>query len=153
LKWKALSCEDEFDVQSISKPEMFNKFNFKSLLKLIYGITKCSGLLFLSIDLTSARFAFKTSLTYVLASLILSIFAVTLDTQVDITEISRSELLNIGLILIMKLSVLSPLIFKFIYLFKGKTFVSILSNYERCHLKVCNNCVGLFVTSKRKSLI
>lgn len=117
---------------------MFASFGFKSLLKLIYGITKCSGLLFISIDLTSEKtFTFKTSWTYIVASFALSIVALSYDAQFDVTKMTHSELLNIGVALVVKISITSPLVFKCFYLFKGKTFLRVLSNYQGCNVEVC----------------
>jgi hypothetical protein len=125
-------------MQSRFQPKMLNSFGVKSLLKLIYVITKFSGFLFLSVDFTGARLTSKLSPVYILTSVGFSLYALTYGAQFDIAGLTRSKLLGIGMALIVKLTFVSPIFNKILYFLKGKSFHSILWNFQSCNLKVCN---------------
>lgn len=121
---------------------MFSFLKFKWLLKLIYGISKLSGFLFISIDFNDSNvITIKQSrLNYVIFAISFgfSLFANTFDAHLNIVTITQSKLTEIGVHFVTRCMLVSMCVLKLLNIVYKRRFFEIVSKLHWCHMKVNN---------------
>lgn len=121
--------------------------SFNKLLIFIYGITKFSGLLFISIDFKSMKIIkHHWNNVYFFTSFGLSIVAFSYDSYFDIQKVTHSKLMEIGINLIVRVSVYSTCFLKAANAIQNRKFYEVVKNLSWCHAKVNDSRVELILT-------
>lgn len=116
---------------------MFKFMEFKKLLLFIYGVAKISGFIFVSIDFDSMKIKQRlcTKVFYVL-SFAFSFAAVYYDSDMDVGKVTRSKLMEMGVNVVIRITVYSALLLKVVNTFYDKKFYEIIKKLSWCHSKV-----------------
>jgi hypothetical protein len=101
-------------MQPSNQVEMLSFLNFKFFLKFIHYTTKISGYLFISINFDSKLKLEKNYWNFVFTaiSLIYSVFAIFFMTVFPVTDIIKSEILQIGCLVSIRLMIVGAVVTK-----------------------------------------
>lgn len=115
-------------------------FDLKWLLNLIYGVTKLSGFLFISIDFSGSEGlkSYKHFWNWILFGINFgfSLFSLSYDGVLAVIDVTHSRIMEVGLNLLVYTTINITWFVKVLNVVHGRTFFTILSNFQWVELKV-----------------